>query len=708
MPVILKNNALSTLATGVTASDTGIVVVDGSQFPAITAGEYFYATLVSQAGTTEIIKVTARVGNSMTVVRAQDGSTAATFQAGTLVEMRVNVASIADLRDEAVEISIADAGGYYTSGTVEGALQETALVTLSRLDVATLLADTALTYSNVSAGVIIRTRAEGFAYVVAISSATNHHVTTAGGVKLYVQAGDSGYNVKAFGAKGDGITDDTTAIRAAISAVPNNSTVVFLSGTYLLGAAGLDIVGKTGVTLLGAGAKIKLTAVSLLVLTAFGAVSIRFSNCIRSGMRNIEIDGNSIATGGVALVTCTECFIDKVTAYSCGINAIILADDGGIRNRFTDNLIHSAINTSRGMWLGNVTASEMETEIYVSGNVVRNNPASGIVISSYGGIIEQNYLYSNAGSGIVIPGYTDVATRDITVANNYCKGNLFFGIQSDVYLPTGDAGLSSNVTVTGNVCINHGSGGIYAVNTRNWTIVGNVCNDNINGGIEASDKSRRTVIQGNTCCDTRSGAGRTQKSGIRVIAGAASNSGAVVTGNLCQNNIEHGIFIATVAPYTLSGVSVVGNVLLDNSTSGIFIAEATVGEMTNFVVSGNVCSNNTTVDLRLSLRDVAMGTNRYTSEQGVSSYNFTNADTTPSVVARRYWVANNTSATAITSFSGGSNGQEITIRSTNGNTTINQGSFIQNKGLVDVTIPTNGMITYVRQNTVWFESSRSF
>lgn len=96
MPVILKNNAFSTLATAITASDTAIVVADGSKFPALSAGEYFYATLVSPAGTTEIIKVTARVGNSLTVVRAQDGSSAASFQVGALVEMRVNAASVVD------------------------------------------------------------------------------------------------------------------------------------------------------------------------------------------------------------------------------------------------------------------------------------------------------------------------------------------------------------------------------------------------------------------------------------------------------------------------------------------------------------------------------------------------------------------------------------------------------------------------------------
>ncbi len=53
--------------------------------------------------------------------------------------------------------------------------------------------------------------AGGFRYEEAESNATDHHVTTAGGVKLYVLPGaDGAVNVLAFGAKGDGVTDDTS------------------------------------------------------------------------------------------------------------------------------------------------------------------------------------------------------------------------------------------------------------------------------------------------------------------------------------------------------------------------------------------------------------------------------------------------------------------------------------------------------------------
>lgn len=50
-------------------------------------------------------------------------------------------------------------------------------------------------------GDYVRTRAEGFSYEVAASDATDHQVTTAGGVKLYVLLIGGGHNVLAWGAR---------------------------------------------------------------------------------------------------------------------------------------------------------------------------------------------------------------------------------------------------------------------------------------------------------------------------------------------------------------------------------------------------------------------------------------------------------------------------------------------------------------------------
>jgi hypothetical protein len=98
MTVQLKNNVASTITTTITASDVGIAVASGTGalFPTLTAGDYFYATLISTGGTQEVVKVSARVGDTMTIARGQDSTTAQSFASGSRIEMRVNVAAIQD------------------------------------------------------------------------------------------------------------------------------------------------------------------------------------------------------------------------------------------------------------------------------------------------------------------------------------------------------------------------------------------------------------------------------------------------------------------------------------------------------------------------------------------------------------------------------------------------------------------------------------
>lgn len=105
MPIKLANNATSTTATAINASDIGVVLVTGggTVFPALAAGEYFYITFESSGGTYEIAKATARVGDSLTIVRAQEGTTAQSFAAGSRVELRVTVQSIKDIIDADVK-----------------------------------------------------------------------------------------------------------------------------------------------------------------------------------------------------------------------------------------------------------------------------------------------------------------------------------------------------------------------------------------------------------------------------------------------------------------------------------------------------------------------------------------------------------------------------------------------------------------------------
>lgn len=65
-------------------------------------------------------------------------------------------------------------------------------------------------------------RADGFRYREANPAATDHHLTTAGGVKLYVQPGDDGwYNFKAMNPARDGVTNDAPKLNKLLAIRPN-------------------------------------------------------------------------------------------------------------------------------------------------------------------------------------------------------------------------------------------------------------------------------------------------------------------------------------------------------------------------------------------------------------------------------------------------------------------------------------------------------
>lgn len=97
MGVRTANNASASLAASITNTATSITVQSGqgALFPTISAGQFYYATLVDSSNNLEIVKVTARATDTFTVTRAQDGTTARAYSAGDKVELRL-VAAVFD------------------------------------------------------------------------------------------------------------------------------------------------------------------------------------------------------------------------------------------------------------------------------------------------------------------------------------------------------------------------------------------------------------------------------------------------------------------------------------------------------------------------------------------------------------------------------------------------------------------------------------
>jgi hypothetical protein len=107
MTVKFTNNASATLATGINTSVTTIAVTagQGAQFPSLTSGEFFYATLVDSSNNLEIVKVTARSSDTLTVVRGQDNTTPRSYIAGDKIELRVVAAALNAMISDAATYS---------------------------------------------------------------------------------------------------------------------------------------------------------------------------------------------------------------------------------------------------------------------------------------------------------------------------------------------------------------------------------------------------------------------------------------------------------------------------------------------------------------------------------------------------------------------------------------------------------------------------
>jgi hypothetical protein len=101
MAVKITNNATATLASAISSTATSITVSagQGGLFPTLSGVDFFFATLVDSSNNIEIVRCTARSGDTLTVIRGQDGTAARAYAALDKIEVRVVAAALANKVD---------------------------------------------------------------------------------------------------------------------------------------------------------------------------------------------------------------------------------------------------------------------------------------------------------------------------------------------------------------------------------------------------------------------------------------------------------------------------------------------------------------------------------------------------------------------------------------------------------------------------------
>ena len=315
-------------------------------------------------------------------------------------------------------------------------------------------------------------------------------------------------SVKDFGAVGDGVANDTTAIQTAITQSAGK-TLYFPSGTYVVSTQ-VNLVSN--ITLLGYNATITCTTTPTTDLI-FGAAK---TNIVIEGL-TFDGGGYTVATniGLVAFQLCTD--VKVINCRFINIDRFGLIANGGTRYMFDGNYIkrNTAVNTQNQAILVSTSAGGV-TKSTISNNAMIN---SALNVSMSESIIANNYITGwKFGAGITTE--QDPNCKLLQILNNYCADST----GTDVNFTTcmGIENWAPFSVISGNFCVDNAGSGIDQ-GGKNNICSNNYCFNNgktVNSpGIiarygTATYNASYSLFSNNYCYDS-SGAGGTQTYGYQ-------------------------------------------------------------------------------------------------------------------------------------------------------------------------------------------------
>lgn len=201
--------------------------------------------------------------------------------------------------------------------------------------------------------------ADGFRYEVAASGATDHHLTTAGGVKLYVKPfGENYYSVKAFGctAAAEDAAANATALQACVDQASSDQATVLVDQTVRFSSTitlGVNTRIKSGLT----GFANRLIPVDCAPFTVDG-VDGSGGFAFEIKIDDIMIDLSEITvpvTNAMLFKNAYRChmrrvrFHDAIVNTSTGITTVIKTEGTCNHLIFEDIVINGQANTGSGI-----------------------------------------------------------------------------------------------------------------------------------------------------------------------------------------------------------------------------------------------------------------------------------------------------------------------------------------------------------------------
>ena len=402
-------------------------------------------------------------------------------------------------------------------------------------------------------------------------------------------------SAKDFGAVGDGITDDTVAIRAFFANVQSNSCNFLPAGNYLVNSfTSLTLTGLSNVEIIGEGATITINADQSTT-----TYMLSFVNCTNVTINNLDINGNAYIANpfyfsGCNFVQFLNNTFQKLWRTSSTVDGIAFYCSNGTNFQVTNNTFY---RVNKAIVFDDDGTNS--TNVVISGNTIDQGGFAAITTAHVNCVVDSNTIryaslgpfasrtdmrnaswtptltsasYGTGKGAAINSGSNTYASGsyplNLTITNNIINyvAEYAIGIESGDYVgATQLAGPAINTVISNNNIRNTGVNAIFLVGMNGVTVSGNIVQT---AGLSlAGDAAILLATRtGNTTSQVNNGIRNAVVSGNVVVDTTGVTQKAFYFDGANINGALNGISISNNSVY-LSNTTKTWGIQFDNSGS---------------------------------------------------------------------------------------------------------------------------------------------